>query len=134
MVSPPKYLTPADVSQRLNGRISVKTLANWRSQLKGPAFRRMGGRILYPEDQFEAWAMQQDKSGSRQALESPTSPPHSEVREQPAPWELDPTEPADDEDGFTPAYRWLRRQRKSWKPVNITSVELLNLVYEDYKF
>lgn len=44
-----KLLTPVDVSARW--RISVKTLANWRTQKKGPKYVKLGGqrnqRVFY---------------------------------------------------------------------------------------
>ena len=42
------YLTPAQLCARWLGRISEKTLANWRSGKKGPRYKRFGSRILYP--------------------------------------------------------------------------------------
>lgn len=50
-----KFLTPHEVSARYDGRITVRTLANWRSQGRGPAFTKVGGAILYQVDQLETW-------------------------------------------------------------------------------
>jgi hypothetical protein len=49
------YLTPDQVAARYEGRISVRTLANWRFLGNGPAFSRLGGRVLYPEDKLLEW-------------------------------------------------------------------------------
>jgi predicted site-specific integrase-resolvase len=49
------YLTPAQVADRYEGQISVRTLANWRYLGTGPAFSRLGGRVLYPEDKLSEW-------------------------------------------------------------------------------
>lgn len=49
------YLTPAQVAARYEGRISVRTLANWRWSGTGPLFTRVGGRILYAEDKLMEW-------------------------------------------------------------------------------
>lgn len=49
------YLTPLQVSERYEGRISVRTLANWRSAGHGPPFSRLGGRVLYPEERLMDW-------------------------------------------------------------------------------
>jgi hypothetical protein len=54
-----KYLTPQEVSERLAGRITVKTLANWRYQGKGPNYVRFGNRILYLRADIEAFELQQ---------------------------------------------------------------------------
>lgn len=43
-----KYLTPEELIQRYRGKISLRTLDNWRSSGKGPHFTRVGWRILYP--------------------------------------------------------------------------------------
>jgi hypothetical protein len=45
----PIYLSPQELSARWEGRITVKTLANWRSDSagRGPRFKRFGNRILY---------------------------------------------------------------------------------------
>lgn len=48
---PKTVLTPKELCARWEGNISDKTLANWRShkpEPKGPRFRRVGNRILYP--------------------------------------------------------------------------------------
>lgn len=49
------YLTPEQVVARFAGRISIRTLANWRYLGNGPSFCRVGGRILYPEDRLNEW-------------------------------------------------------------------------------
>lgn len=49
------YLTPEELSQRWRGRISTKTLANWRSARRGPAFAKISGRIIYPLPEVERW-------------------------------------------------------------------------------
>lgn len=49
------YLTPTQVADRYAGRVSVRTLANWRWAGTGPKFTRVGGRILYPVDDLVAW-------------------------------------------------------------------------------
>lgn len=54
------YLTPAQLCARWLGRISEKTLANWRSGKKGPRYKRFGSRILYPLDGVEEWERDQE--------------------------------------------------------------------------
>lgn len=43
-------LTPQQLSERWEGRINARTLANWRTAGRGPKFCRLGGRVLYPLD------------------------------------------------------------------------------------
>lgn len=40
-------LTPEELVKRYTGRISLKTLANWRSTGEGPAFTKVGSRVFY---------------------------------------------------------------------------------------
>lgn len=50
-----RYLTPTELSDRYHGRISPRTLSNWRCAGTGPKFVKLGGRILYPVAEVEAW-------------------------------------------------------------------------------
>jgi hypothetical protein len=50
-----KFLTPAELSARWDGRITVRTLANWRSSQSGPPFVKLGGAILYRITDVEAY-------------------------------------------------------------------------------
>jgi hypothetical protein len=51
------HLTPQQLSERWDGLVAVKTLANWRcgTAPKGPAFRKLGNRVLYPLSAVEAF-------------------------------------------------------------------------------
>ena len=54
--SPPKqFLTPEEVSARYGGKISVRTLANWRNLGTGPKYTKLGGRVMYRIADLEAW-------------------------------------------------------------------------------
>jgi len=50
-----RYLTPSQVSEQFGGRIAVRTLVNWRSLGTGPKFLKLGGRVVYPQHELEAW-------------------------------------------------------------------------------
>ena len=57
------YLTPEELVARWSDRISLGTLANWRSQEKGPRHVNLGG-ILYALDEVEKYeAMNLTTSG-----------------------------------------------------------------------
>ena len=43
------------MSDRYNGRVSARTLANWRWAGNGPKFTRIGGRILYDLNELVQW-------------------------------------------------------------------------------
>lgn len=50
------YLTPTEVSERFGGKISVRTLANWRSGGNGgPPYTKLGGRVVYPLSRLVEW-------------------------------------------------------------------------------
>ena len=49
----PRWLTPDDLSNLL--QVSPGTVANWRSQGKGPAFKRIGGVVRYNPQVVDAW-------------------------------------------------------------------------------
>lgn len=51
----PQYLTPSEVSNHFEGKISVNTLSNWRNLGTGPAFLKLGGKVLYPRDKLAEW-------------------------------------------------------------------------------
>jgi len=36
-------------------RLEVKTMDNWRCAGRGPAFLKLGGRVLYPRSEIEAF-------------------------------------------------------------------------------
>jgi predicted site-specific integrase-resolvase len=48
-----ELLTPAEVAKLL--KISVKTLAQWRSQRKGPAYVKINGGVRYKHADIENW-------------------------------------------------------------------------------
>lgn len=54
-------ITPKELSERWQGKITVKTLANWRSdpdKPKGPGYRRYGSKIFYPLELIEQYERQ----------------------------------------------------------------------------
>lgn len=51
----PNYLTPQDLCERFKKTITLRTLANWRSEGSGPAFTKIGGRVLYPLEAIKRW-------------------------------------------------------------------------------
>jgi hypothetical protein len=53
--SQPKYLTASEVSERWGLAVSTGTLANWRTQKKGPPYQKLGSKVRYPIAQLEAW-------------------------------------------------------------------------------
>lgn len=62
-----EYFTPDEIVERLRGRITKKTLSNWRSseEMRGPPFCRFGNRILYPVEGFKAWEVTQQTGSTR---------------------------------------------------------------------
>lgn len=61
-----EYLTPRDMVERYKGAITPKTLSNWRSIGTGPAFLRIGGKVLYDRADVESWeASRRQASGDQ---------------------------------------------------------------------
>ena len=60
----PSLLTPAEVGGVLGG-IPEKTLANWRSQRKGPLFVRIGIHVRYRREDVDAWLAERLEDGRR---------------------------------------------------------------------
>lgn len=50
-----EFLTPSEVVERYEGKITIRTLANWRSSGVSPPFTKVGGRILYPFKDLLEW-------------------------------------------------------------------------------
>ena len=48
-----KLLKPIEVSEKY--RIAVGTLANWRSQGRGPEYIKYGRKVLYPVSEMDKW-------------------------------------------------------------------------------
>ena len=55
-----KFLTPTEAADRC--RVGTGTLANWRSQRKGPPFSKRGSKVVYPLDALEAWEAANDNN------------------------------------------------------------------------
>jgi hypothetical protein len=50
-----QFLTAQDVSTRYGGKISVRTLNNWRNIGNGPPFTKVGGKVLYSLEKLIEW-------------------------------------------------------------------------------
>ena len=65
-----KHITQAELARRW--RLSPRTLERWRWQGNGPAYLKIGGRIVYRKEDVAEFEIQQRKtSGSN--LSSPTT-------------------------------------------------------------
>lgn len=51
-----EYLTAAQVVERSGKAFTTGTLANRRTQGRGPPFVKFGSRVRYPLDDFLEWA------------------------------------------------------------------------------
>src|SRR5258708_38309336 len=54
-------ISPEELSQ--NFRLAVATLADWRSQGKGPPYLKIGRRVWYPRDRVLMWLREQIREG-----------------------------------------------------------------------
>lgn len=48
------FLTPLEVSELVPG-LTVKKLAEWRYEKRGPRYRKLGRAVLYALDELEEW-------------------------------------------------------------------------------
>lgn len=55
MMSTDEYLTPEELIRRYRSTISTGTLANWRSRGEGPAYTKIGGKVLYALGALVEW-------------------------------------------------------------------------------
>ena len=51
---PPRFLRTKEAAEFLS--LSARTLEKHRTYGTGPAFRKLGGRVVYAIDDLEAWA------------------------------------------------------------------------------
>jgi len=59
---PPTFLTPKESAAFL--RLSEVTLARWRIEGTGPAYRKFGRRVVYAKADLLAWADGQTKQNT----------------------------------------------------------------------
>ena len=52
---PEKLLTPAEVVEYLDHKITIETLGVWRSRGKGPEYLKLGGKVVYLLPDLEKW-------------------------------------------------------------------------------
>lgn len=65
------YLSPSDLVERYNRKITVRTLANWRSMGISPPFTKVGGRILYPLAELLEWERRRTVDSTSQYAKNP---------------------------------------------------------------
>lgn len=50
-----KFLDANQLAERYNGKVSPKTISNWRYSGGGPEYTKIGGRVFYSIDAVEKW-------------------------------------------------------------------------------
>ena len=53
-ILPPRFLRTKEAAEFLS--LSARTLEKHRTYGTGPAYRKLGGRVIYAVDELEAWA------------------------------------------------------------------------------
>ncbi|QTI81734.1 DNA-binding protein (plasmid) [Roseomonas marmotae] len=48
-------MTPAQLAERWGEAITVETLNNWRFKGQGPAYMKLGGRVIYPLEKVKEY-------------------------------------------------------------------------------
>ncbi|HBR1863906.1 TPA: helix-turn-helix domain-containing protein [Klebsiella pneumoniae] len=59
-----QYLTPQQLCEYLNGSLSPRTLANWRSSNQRPRYVKVEGKVLYPVSSVTAWLSERTMQGT----------------------------------------------------------------------
>lgn len=62
---PPRYLRTPEAARLLG--LSGRTLEKHRTYGTGPAYRKLGGRVVYSVDELQAWA----NRGAKQSTSDP---------------------------------------------------------------
>ena len=62
---PPRYLRTPEAARLLS--LSARTLEKHRTYGTGPAYRKLGGRVVYSVDDLQAWA----ERGVKQSTSDP---------------------------------------------------------------
>ena len=50
-----KLLTAQQLAERWENKVQLRTIERWRSTGQGPKFMRLGGKVLYPIAEVEAF-------------------------------------------------------------------------------
>lgn len=53
-----QFMSAEDLALRYGGKVSVKTIANWRSTGTGPAYTKIGSRVFYAHSDVLKWELQ----------------------------------------------------------------------------
>ena len=67
VVLPPRFLRTKEAAEFLS--LSARTLEKHRTYGTGPAYRKLGGRVVYAIDDLEAWT----EIGSRKSTRDPNA-------------------------------------------------------------
>lgn len=59
-----KFLTTPELAAQL--RLHPTTLMIWRTKGRGPAWRKIGKRVLYDEQQVRAWLDSNERHSTRE--------------------------------------------------------------------
>lgn len=71
----PKLVTEAEAAQRL--QVKPKTLARWRWEGKGPAFRKIGRKVAYAESDLDEYLEGARRVSTTQRRESADGATHA---------------------------------------------------------
>lgn len=58
----PQFLTPEQLVKRWKEQVTIATLATWRSRHNGPAYVKVGGRVLYRLEDVIAYEARNTRS------------------------------------------------------------------------
>jgi len=50
-----KFLTPEELASRWGHLVTVNTLNQWRYERKGPPYKKIVGKVVYPLEEIEKY-------------------------------------------------------------------------------
>ena len=71
VVLPPRFLRTKEAAEFLS--LSARTLEKHRTYGTGPAYRKLGGRVVYAIDDLETWAAERARNSTSDPGPRPSS-------------------------------------------------------------
>ena len=82
VVLPPRFLRTKEAAEFLS--LSARTLEKHRTYGTGPAYRKLGGRVVYAVDDLQAWVTRGEKTSTSDETEDRVLPAKRHAAVSPA--------------------------------------------------
>jgi hypothetical protein len=60
----PRFLGEKEVEEVTGGAIKIRSLQSWRQRGGGPPFYKFGRKVVYREDELQAWMNEQRRAST----------------------------------------------------------------------